>query len=84
MNNRANYSDKGDWCDEAAERELQRVQNQLLEEGFIIYNNDNMCWHLTKKGIKAAQKEMERYMFKPGLKYMIGIYWAHQFGVSVE
>lgn len=71
-----------DWCVEAAELELQRVQNQLLDEGFITC--DGSYWYLSKKGQRAALKEMERYQFKPGLKYMIGLLWAQHFGVKVE
>ncbi|WP_274363736.1 hypothetical protein [Paenibacillus thermotolerans] len=58
------------------------VHQQLVEEGLIAYDGQN--WWLTEKGSKAADKELDRYRFKPGLRVLIGMRFAQEFGISLE
>jgi Mn-dependent DtxR family transcriptional regulator len=58
------------------------VHQQLLEDGFI--ERDGRFWNLTEKGREAAEKELDRYRFKPGLRFLICMRNAELFGIKMK
>jgi hypothetical protein len=58
------------------------VHQQLVADGLIVY--DGFQWDLTEKGRRTAEKELDRYLFKPGLRVLICMRIAQDLGVTID
>jgi Mn-dependent DtxR family transcriptional regulator len=61
----------------------QAVHKQLVDDG-LIEMDEHGYWKLTEKGKKLVEKELDRYLLRPGTLQMIGMHFAERMGVNLK